>query len=972
VTRRASVLAEKFGEAGYGVRWALEQIPSASPAGDEVRIGGRKLLLEPPAEPTGDSYAIEWSRGALKVTAGTAVGTIGALLEVARQVKSGRRRDTRQDLKFKTRFYKHEVRWEGRATSVRGAQVGGDRSITKYTDRFLEAFFRAIVSRHFNAVVIYAGYHPFEYFLDYKAFPHGTDLPGRIRKRNFEALRRFLRMAKRYGLRTFLHHYVSHFTQALADHLGLGLSASGARLAAFDHPVVEQYNRYVYRRTFETLADLDGLFMNFESTGNAVPFMEATLLKVAEAMPTKPALFFRLWGVSDVDGMKRLLRRYRGPKGLIHKSHDTNDVYYYPVADDRVRIWKAAMPDVEFAFSVGPCHNCGTNISRKLWTDPQYVHALLRSIEQKGADSISFQSSRELLLGELPDAEIFPKAERDHARMNLGHLEAVVDYVAGRKPSKSTWAARYAEWFGTSRKGGEAIRDAVFESSQIILKQYRQFCYGSSQEGYLYPGRFSHYQEPFFYYPMSFLNRLGGIPHNVGWRSWAVRDKPVRVVPADTQAVIDFVNPRVKRRPRNHPAAMAKQIRRHIAKAERALERYRKEAGRGVEAALIDQVLRNNRNGERIWREIMIAIALYSCYFAESRSQFFRHLRRARDLMLETAEALGEKLADTDAYCSTTASGLFRPREDAAQIDKILSCRDEDFPFEALQAYLRSHERYNEIRRLCRPYVSVREWMAKRNGALLTQSLAAANKALSLLTAEKHALYRDNVMAWVEYVRAEIDWLTPPAMICPPDEKVPADAGFRVMVHDQCYRWGQPCWEDFASFFRRQNFFGEDACDCRATYTRTGLKLSLREHGIDFSQRKAVWDANRGTVNQSGFMRIFVDPGNTGRRVLNFVVYFEGRGGAVSRLAEYANGHIHIDPPRQWDDLQSSFQHTDSSWRCDVVIPWKQLGGRPKKGDLWRLNILSNPSVTRNRQVAWCQAYEYRNDVARLGYLIFV
>ena len=134
----------------------------------------------------------------------------------------------------------------------------------------------------------------------------------------------------------------------------------------------------------------------------------------------------RLWGVTDVEGMKGLLADYTGPEGLIHKSHDTNDVYYYPVADDRVKVWKKAIPGIEFTFSVGPCHKCGTNISQKLWTDPDYVHALLASIQEQGADSISCQSSRELLLPLLPDAEIFPQGEHDHARMNSGLEVAAV------------------------------------------------------------------------------------------------------------------------------------------------------------------------------------------------------------------------------------------------------------------------------------------------------------------------------------------------------------------------------------------------------------------------------------------------------------------------------------------------------------------------------------------------------------------
>ena len=34
------------------------------------------------------------------------------------------------------------------------------------------------------------------------------------------------------------------------------------------------------------------------------------------------------------------------------------------------------------------------------------------------------------------------------------------------------------------------------------------------------------------------------------------------------------------------------------------------------------------------------------------------------------------------------------------------------------------------------------------------------------------------------------------------------------------------------------------------------------------------------------------------------------------------------------------------------------------------MNIFTNPSVTRNRRMIWCQGYEYRDDVARLGTLV--
>jgi len=959
-----SKLEAYFGMAAHGVRWAFGEIPGARERSGQLWLGARSIDLIHPPRDMGDSFSVAWSSDRITVKAATAVGAIGAFLELASQVKAGNPRDIANILQFRTRNYKHEVRLE--------TPQGSDRAVWKYTDAFLQEFFQQIAARHFNGFVVYSGYHPFESFLDYKGFPHATYHSAELRERNRNGLLRLFTWAKRYGLRTFLHHYATHFTQALADHLNLGISGKGARLAGFEHPVVEHYNRYIYRRTFETMPPLDGLYINFESSGNALPYMKRTLVRVANGLTKKPALFFRLWGVSDVDGMVSLLKSYRGPKALIHKGHDTSDTYFYPVADDRVKVWKQAIPGVEFLFSLGPCHNCGTNISQKLWTDPDYIHALLKNMQDKGADSISFQSSNELLLAVLRDQGLFPKAATEHARMNRGHLEAVVDYVAGRRPDKREWAARYARWYGTGPQGGRAIRNAIIESSQVILKQYRQFCYGSCQEGYLYPHRHSHYQDPFFYYPMSFMNRFGELPHNVMWRTWAVRRTPTKVVPGDTEAIIDSVNPRRRKRPANHPLAIVRQIKQHIRRSRAAVGEYRDLAGRKANEAMIAQVERNCTNGERVWREIMIARELYSCYFALGRKGVFLHLTKARDLMRESAKVLGRDIAAMDRFCRIGAAGPYVPDRDAEALDAIIGFERACFPDEALVAYLRSHERYNEIRRLCRPYVSVREQMAKRNLGLLRTSLRQAEKAMMLLSGkEEYAMYRDNVQAWRDYVRAEIDWLTPPAMRCPADESVAADEGFRCMVHDQDYRWGEECWEDVSSFFRRHDFFGDEHCACRVTHARDGLKVSLREESVDWKRRKALWDAERGGLRQGFFMQVFVDAGNTGLRAVHYQVFFEGKGGQVRRLEELENGHLADGKPSQMTGCKTHFEHSDSSWRCDLIIPWKQLGRKPKKNDIWRLNVVANPAAEGNSFAAWCKGFEQWNDIARLGYIVF-
>jgi hypothetical protein len=253
--------------------------------------------------------------------------------------------------------------------------------------------------------------------------------------------------------------------------------------------------------------------------------------------------------------------------------------------------------------------------------------------------------------------------------------------------------------------------------------------------------------------------------------------------------------------------------------------------------------------------------------------------------------------------------------------------------------------------------------MKERNLSLLEEALNAALEAVAFLEDQKYALYRDNVTAWVNYLWAEIEWLTPPTMACPNEKSIAPNEGFRSMVHDQCYRWGEYCWEDFSSFYRRQNFFRDEVCDCRAVATDKGLKLTLREHGIDWKEREAAWDKNRGTVNQTGFMQIVLDPRSAGSELLNYTIYFRGEGGTRC---------VSGGKPSVLKDCDVAFQHTDSNWRFEIVIPWSQLGKKPAMGEIWRLNIFSNPPVKRNHRVSWSQGYECKGDLARLGNIVFV
>ena len=305
-------------------------------------------------------------------------------------------------------------------------------------------------------MVFYSHYHPFEYYLDYEEFPEAPAPSKRDRARTLKGLKTAFGVARAFGLDTFMQHYLTHFPHGLAKAHNIIFQAekAGSRLSALDHPVVDAYTRYVYRRTFEILPELSGFYINFESAPNSSAFLERTLLPEALTAKTPPQLVFRLWDFNSPKAMRGILKTFPGKLRLAHKVQDRADYYYWPKADPRVIEWKENFPDTEFMFLVGPCHNCGTVQARYLWSDPAFVQGLLADVQKKGADSFAFHTIYELLAQDIDAKRVIKPHEMHMALLNRGHLDAAVDYVRGETPTSATLRGRLAERTGIDTRAG--------------------------------------------------------------------------------------------------------------------------------------------------------------------------------------------------------------------------------------------------------------------------------------------------------------------------------------------------------------------------------------------------------------------------------------------------------------------------------------------------------------------------------------
>jgi hypothetical protein len=943
--------ARSFGKADHGIAWAAAQLPGPAVRERRYFTGGTEVRTGPlprikgQAGPRGpDDYALRFERDAVAVQSNTAAGTILGLLKLGERLRNGKRGDFLQHLRFRTRNYKHELR----------LSVAGPRAVVGYTDATWESLFRGIVANGFNGVVFYPDHHPFEHILDYKGFPEAASRDEAERRAVREALCRGLEMAHRYGLATFMQHYVNHFTQALAEAHKIPMTG---RLSAVDHPIVEEYCRYCYREIFRQLPDLDGLYFNFESTPSAWRHVLKTAIPECNRMARKPILFFRLWGFTEPEGMRRMLRAYKGRCILGHKISDTSDVYYLPVADSRVKEWKKLLgKSVEWTFLVGPCHNCGTNLCNQLWSDYDFVQAILDDARKKGADSISFHTYNELFAADVKDGAVFSEHEQAMSRFNYLHLQAAGDYVMGRTMPRGERARLLAGRSGVPARAGAALLKAIEASSRIVLLIYRQFCYTSALDGYLNRGRYSHIQEPFYYYPATELNDQA---RRLVWRglrhaAWIPKTLPAKVAPeGEYQHILDYVDPS-KRKARMNPGAIAAAIRRSIGESFAALGEYRRRAG-GPAAEALEPYLRDNAVlGEYVRREILAAVRLYSIYFAKSRAAVLSAVREG----LAELKALPPLVADTTSrtYKSMVRVAMFDRLDPAPEIEaaaELLRCVEEaELPMAAFREYLESRRLYNEIRRVVRPGRWHDAPVVACAARLLQASLAKAEGSLAKLTGPEHDRHAEGVQAWRDFVRNELQRTEPPRAACPRAPTGP----FLALQHEHGFRAGEGFVEDFLGFFRPADYLRPSDFTFRVWHTPKELCVTFRERGIGAEQRKAQWERYREEGSCSYVMQVHVDAENKGRAGDRYIVWPMGE--SVSR-----NNQPHVK-------AGTEFRCDATSWETTVRLPFSLLGHTPRKGEVWGFNVYGNPAVARNRCYTWAAQYDSFNPL-RFGKIRF-
>jgi len=949
-----------------GLSWAIAPLPGGRIDNGQMLFKGGAIRLFHNGEFKGtDGFLITPYLKDYLITASTPFGFVSGVTNAVWHIRHGVAPVGRRVPRFKSRFYKHETNL-GQGPEARPV---AHTHIAELDEAFWVDYCRALAERHFNGLVFFSTYHPFQYFLDYDEYPYAANGSKRQRAATLAGLKRAMGVARSFGMKTYLQHDLTFIPMSLALKLDIGLCNPRNRewQGGIDHPEVERYNRYAYRRAFELLPEMTGLHVNLYNTANDSSVVKRYLYSEAAKVRPFPEITFALGGFTSLPEMAELVRAYPGNVRLSHNIMDRADVYYYPVADRRVMEWKKAIPEAEFMFVVGPCYNCASAQSRTLWCDPEFVKTTLADARKKGADSVSFHTVYDLMCYDINASKLAGQQEIHMALLNRGHLEGFTEYIRGPEFVRERYESRLSKRLNLPRKQTSLVFGSTRESSRISLLIFQQFLMSSRAEGRLWDTRQCLYTDPFLFQTMAAINEQPKLAMDFH-TSWLNTTNGKRYVPPDVQPIIDFVDPSKPRVKRN-PLVMARLIKKH---SDAALSMARRAAGEnpsGIMATFMESTVRMRRWAQRVRYEIQAAVNIYRVFFSKSQQATLRWLSAA---LADLTKAACHSKAD-DPLSARTVPLLreWRPEEDIAALEELIRhLSEDDYPYTAFAAYARSLREYNEIRRTVRPSRDIRDIEVKTIVRQLNASIRAAEGSICALQGLSHGKYRANVARWLDFLEKEMAGLETPSYRVSRDGS--AGDEFVQMLHDQCFRYGSNCIKDFDAFFTATDFLRQEPIFFRLRAVEEGLMVSVREEGVDVKARQARWEDWKGSISDTFCLHLYVEREPGSNKVEIFRISSLGRWCYHQAQTVHGRQHITNRISRAMEGGTARFRKGADWWRLDYTIPWEEFGGAPASGERWRANVTANPSVRANHQSTWCPGYDYfPGKLSRMGTLIF-
>jgi hypothetical protein len=367
--------------------------------------------------------------------------------------------------------------------------------------------------------------------------------------------------------------------------------------------------------------------------------------------------------------------------------------------------------------------------------------------------------------------------------------------------------------------------------------------------------------------------------------------------------------------------------------------------------------------------EMSAGIEFYSCYFAPSRSAFLRHFRKGLEHLRKAAEQVKAPDPNAEKIIRWTGHLLnwLAPYDVEGYIagaERTLAVIEKGpFPYDIFRQYVASRMAHNEIRRFLRP---IRHHSARnmaRAEALLRRALTLGEKCLRSARRQPSAApFIPHVESWLDYLRYELGRIKIATVRALP-EGSKAAADVQVLGTDHGFKYGDDWWNDFTSFFEGERYFPADNVSFSISAGRSELVLDVTQKECDVAELEKVWENLLGTEGEYWFLRLYLDVQDRGKAAWIFAVAPKARYILKSQAIFKHRQHMTVALAQQVLNFTSRYETAPGQWSLQLRLPYAVLGtARPKRGDVWRLNVTINTRARRKGNCTWQAGYEATAD----------
>ncbi len=830
-----------------------------------------------------------------------------------------------------------------------------------YDRRYWRRYFAELTDDGFNALFLW-NIHPFPALIRYGKFREAALFDEPETERNVTAFRAILDEAHAKGIAVHLMQYIIHFSGGFARARGYKKVSGG--YGEIDTPEVRAYGRYCTEELFATYPDLDGLMLCGETNPDAFDFIQETVVDVLNGLSRKPSLHLRLWGVHFAEGVLGLKKSYRGSFAVCHKI--LREHVAAPVCDPRIGLWIRDLKGCPLMALLGPGNASGFNARSLYWGSPEFTHALLRSAAETGVTQLGLTQDMDNQYDENEGPPVWGKRETKHREAGWLARKSVGYYAKNccGKFDPAVWPRLIGARYGIARKAGTRLVYRAMEEASSVLT--RNACAVDQTYGTLRGfdasnmiGRFS--MSTFVDNPGDF--RLSG-PYRY----------PAKGVSGpDYLPIMEYCeNPR---RRGISPLQTAKALERSRVNTDRFLRMAEKDIrGKKLFSPVKEYLLFNGMIGGYYSRALRSSTRLYQVLYArtlgEARSRlaeaiaYRRQAWESNEAILRQALAIPILIPGGGAVQRLVNEGrMLRP--------ELVNCRrlsewlgavgESDFRVfkhycESLRIFLMTGQYVRFNTHLSAPTL-------RTAARLLDQAAQAARRAVRAETGDGRR--RKQLSGWLDFLTGERARLEIPSCECSIGSGRPRVLSLR---DDLPMLNSLSCVEYLLAFFT-----GLPGVPAPASHWPT-IELS--------GSRAAMKIAVRNLPPPGGIgdpVAVFLDPGMADHLFYRIMAHTDGYREPVRRVEVVAPHGLRVD--RQFS---AEYEMEIAGRDMDIRVPWRVLGGAPRPGEEWGLNVWFNAygpeAAARNwtcmngRPGAWCPMFSGPapvGDPARFGLVCF-